>query len=189
MCELSTAQCDAAFPLTVTLKVTKEYSLKFPKSYFWNEIENGEFNIKDDSANEKQYDVEVTLKNISTEPIFIWLMTCSWMENFEINNNYIHWGQFACFKNIPVLVKFKPDENKIYKTTLSKSIKFENPCENCIYGPQVETTKLGLIIIDDFYNPKLNEFPGYELAMEDKSGWKIVWSNPVYLLNNTETSR
>lgn len=85
-------------------------------------------------------------------------------------------------------MKFKPNESRTYKTTLMKSVKFENPCDNCIYGRQVETTKLGLIIIDDVYKPKLKPFLGYNLAMEDKSVWKIVWSNSLSLLTKTEAS-
>jgi len=72
-----------------------------------------------------------------------------------------------------------PGESKTYQTTLSK---------NCIYGPQVEATKLGLIIIDDVYTPKLKGFMAYDLAMEDKSSWKIVWSNSLYLLNKAEAA-
>jgi hypothetical protein len=34
----------------------------------------------------------------------------------------------------------------------------------------------------------LGPFMGYDLAMADKSVRKIVWSNPLFLLNKTETS-
>jgi hypothetical protein len=168
--ETSIAQCDTTFPISVTIRFT------------------GEYNIRTDSAKEERYDIQVILKNNSTRPIFIWLMTCSWQDNFQINNNYISWSDIFCTRNFPELVQFKPGESKIYKTTLSKSIKFENPCENCIGGSQVETTKLGLIIIDDVYKPKLEPFMGYDLAMEDQSVWKIVWSNSLFLLDKTETS-
>lgn len=52
----------------------------------------------------------------------------------------------------------------------------------------MEATKLGLIIIDDVYTPKLKGFMAYDLAMEDKSSWKIVWSNSLYLLNKAEAA-
>jgi hypothetical protein len=71
---------------------------------------------------------------------------------------------------------------------LVKSIKFDFPCLNCIYGKQVETTKLGLVIIDDIYKPKLDGFFEYDLAMEDESRWKMVWSNPLYLLTEKEAN-
>ncbi len=65
--------------------------------------------------------------------------------------------------------------------TLVKSIKFDYPCQYCVYGQQVETTKLGLIVINDIFETKINGFD-YDLGMKDKSKWKIVWSNPLQLL-------
>jgi hypothetical protein len=184
----SIAQCDTTLPISVTIGIEKEYSLKFPRDHFFPENFKGEYYIRTDSAKEDRYDIEVILKNNSTRPIFIWLMTCSWQDNFQINNDYTFWSEIWCSKNIPELVQFSPGLSKTYRTTLSKSVKFENPCENCVYGPQVETTKLGLIIIDDVYKPKLTAFMGYDLAMRDKSVWKIVWSNSLFLLNKTELS-
>ncbi len=180
------AQNDTSFPLSVFIKIDKEYEVKYPKDYFNYQMSRGMYNIKTDSVKQKQYDIEVTLKNNSQQPIYIWLMSCSWEDNFKINNNYINFYTLGCDKNVPELVKINEGENKIYKITLAKSIKFENPCENCIYGPQVETTKLGLIIIDDIFKPKLNPFLDYNLAMEDESLWKIIWSNSLYLLSKDE---
>jgi hypothetical protein len=181
-CEKTFAQKETSFPLSVSIKIEKEYELKFPKEYFSYE----QINITSDSVKQKQYDIKITLKNNSTKPIFIWLMLCSWDHNFIINNNYMFFLGIPCNKNFPKLIEFKPGEAKIYTTTLQKTIKFENPCNNCIYGPQVETTKLGLIIIDDFFKPRLEYTIGYDLAIEDKSLWKMVWSNPLYLLSKNE---
>jgi len=183
-CKRKIEQKDTTFPLTVNINVVKEYQQKIPKEIFSDEISKGTFNIKTDSVNQKFYDIEIALKNISTQPISIWLMTCSWEDNFRINNNYINFRVDGCDHNFPVLVKISQGESKIYKATLAKSIKFENPCENCIYGPQVETTKLGFIVIDDLFKPKPNL--DYNLAMEDESQWKIIWSNPLYLLTQNE---
>jgi hypothetical protein len=46
----------------------------------------------------------------------------------------------------------------------------------------VESTKIGLIVVDEVYDSKLNMLD-YSLAMEDKSKWTIVWSNSVKLLD------
>jgi len=188
MSETSLAQGDTSVPIVVTIRIEKEYSVKLPRNLFRFETERGEYNIKTDSVIQKWYDIEVDLKNTSREPISIWLMNCSWEDNFTVNNNYVSIRGTNCDRNFPELEQFKPNESKIYKTTLAKSVKFENPCDNCIYGPQVETTKLGLIVIDDVYKPKLKPFLGYDLAMEDKSVWKIVWSNSLFLLNKAESS-
>jgi hypothetical protein len=180
------AQSDTTVPLSVTIKINKAYDLKFPKNRFRTEIKTGQYVVKTDSVRQKQFDIEVSLRNNAKRPIYIWLMSCSWLDNFEINNDYIFLDGIECDKNIPDLVKFEPGETKVYKTTLSKSIKFDYPCQYCFYGPQVETTKLGLIIIDDMYMPKLTAPEGYHIAMADKSFWKIVWSNPLYLLTKKE---
>jgi hypothetical protein len=111
--------------------------------------------------------------------MFIWLMSCSWEDNFLVNNNYIFIAGHDCTKNIPTIIEIKPRETKLYNTTLIKSIKFEYPCRNCIYGHQVESTKLGLIVISDITK---REYIDYTLTMEDKSKWKIIWSNPLSLL-------
>ncbi len=187
--EKSLAQCDTTFPLSVTLRIEKEYYLKFLKSHYSYELARGEYVIGTDSVKEEQYDIEVVLKNNSKKQIFIWLMTCSWEDNFQINNNYIRQHGISCDKNFPELVQFNPAESKIYKITLSKSIKFENPCKNCIYGPQIATTKLGLIVIDDVYKPKLKAFMGYTLAMEDKKCLENYLEQiSLFLWNKTETS-
>ena len=173
---------DSTFPLLVTIKVDKQSSVKIPTRDLPFSENHAEYLTKD-SVWQKQYEIEITIRNNTTVPIFIWLMSCSWMDNFEINNPYIFWGMWGCHKNIPELVKIVPNENKTYKTTLVKSIKFDYPAAGWNFGSEVETTKLGLILIDDIYNPKLKPFEGYFLAMQDKSCWKIVWSNPLYLLH------
>ncbi len=187
-CKSQIEQKDTTFPLTVNINIVKEYEQKLPKENFSDEISKGIYNIKTDSVNQKFYEIEIALKNISTQPILIWLMTCSWQDNFRINNNYINFKVDGCDHNFPELVNISQGESKIYKATLAKSIKFENPCENCIYGPQVKTTKLGLIIVDNIFKPQFNNYPGYDLAMEDESSWKIIWSNPLYLLTKEEAS-
>ncbi len=173
-------------PLTIILKIEKEYELILPKEHFSSQTSRGIYNITTDSVKQKRFDIEIILTNNSTKPVSFWSMTCSWERNFRINNNYIFFKAHGCDKNIPEIIKLSPGESKVYKTTLIKSIKFTNPCTNCIYGPQVETTKLGLILVDDLFNPKLDYFFGYNLAMEDESVWKMVWSNPLYLLTKEE---
>jgi hypothetical protein len=184
---MSLAQSDPISPISVTIKLEKEDSDVLSKEYFSNASDRFEFSITTDSVKQEQYDIEVSIKNNSTRPVFIWLMTCSRMENFEINNDYIFENWHSCTRDFPELVKFDPKESRVYNITLRKSIKFDYPCRNCIHGPEVASTKLGLILIDDIYKPGL-DFQKYLLAMEDKSLWKIVWSNPLFLLTKNEVS-
>ena len=170
-------QPDSTFPLTVTIKVDKESMVKILKQdlpFFDNQAN---FRFATDSVWQKQYDIEISIKNKDTVPIFIWLMTCSWMENFEINNYYIFGGMADCLKNFPELVKIAPNENKTYKTTLVKSIKFEHPEAGLNFGQQVQTTRLGLILIDDVYKPKL--IPHHVMTSPCRTKVAGKWSGAI----------
>jgi hypothetical protein len=160
----------------------KTYSKKgkFIKEF----IQKNNLVVKSDSVKEAFFDITLTIKNTSDTIIAISLMTCSWADNFIVNNNYMHLLGQECYSNFPDLVEFKSGESKVYKTTLVKSMKLNYKCKGCTGFPEVETTKLGLIIVDDVFRrkPPVNYF----LAMEDKSAWTMVWSNPLYLLTEEE---
>ena len=165
--------------LIVEIKVKKEYFVTHSKKFAEVIYRYENLDITKDSVAEKRFDIELTIKNASKSSMFIWLMPCSWEDNFFVNNNYIFIAGRDCDKNIPTIVEIKPDESKIYNTTLVKSIKFDYPCKNCIHGRQVEETKLGLILISDITK---RDYINYTLSMEDKSKWKIIWSNSLPLL-------
>lgn len=180
------AQCDS-IPISFKIKVDKEYVRTFSKHsvMFADAIRRKVYVVKSDSIKQKEFDITLTLTNTSDTIISISLMTCSWEDNFIINNDYISfWGQ-ECDSNFPTLVEFKPGETKVYTTKLIKSIKFDYPCDGCTGFPTTEATKLGLIIINDVYNRK-PERVNYFLGMADKSMWTIVWSNALYLLTESE---
>jgi hypothetical protein len=172
----SFAQNNPTSPVAITIKLNKEYYVTKKKDDFKRVIKEFGYVVKSDSVKQKYYDVTIEIKNTDVKPTSIWLMKCSWWRNFLVNNDYISIKEWGCDGNFPTLVKFNQGERKIYQATLVKSIKFDYPCEDCIYGRQVEATKLGLIIINE------SAEHGYFLAMEDKSKWKIVWSNSLKLL-------
>ena len=164
---------DTTYPIQIDIKVTKEYLVAHSKEYY-NTLYQNDVSITKDAVNEKRFDIDVAIKNISSDTIFIELMDCSWEDYFQINNDYIFFYGKPCNINAPILVKIKPGGSEIYKTTLVKSIKFDYG-----YVSPVKTTKLGLIILNDLFSP-YSLHPGW---LEDKSSWKkIVWSNPLYLL-------
>jgi hypothetical protein len=113
-------------------------------------------------------------------------MTCSWLDNFLVNNNYIDLQGQECDNNFPHTVEFKAGETKKYYTTISRSLNF-NYAEKGDW-PKVPATRLGLITIGNLYKAKIDYAGGYFLAMEDKSCWKIIWSNPLYLLSKKEAT-
>lgn len=137
------AQCDS-LPISINIKVDKEYIETFNKSdgYIQEIISSHNYVVKSDSVKERLFDISLTIKNTSDKPIKIWLMTCSWEDNFIVNNNYIYIQGHVCDSNFPSLVEFQPGESKKYTNTLHKSIKFDYPCGNCVYGSQVDN-KIG----------------------------------------------
>ncbi len=165
--------------LQVQIKVQKEFLVPHDKKYYKFIYREEGLNIPDDTVNEKRFDIGVSIKNTSSRSMFIWLMSTSWEDNFLINNNYIYFTGRNIDHNFPTLVEIKSGESKMYNATLVKSIKFDFPCKNCFYGKQVETTKLGLIVIADIYK---HEYADYDLLMDDRSKWNIVWSNALSLL-------
>lgn len=179
------AQSDS-IPISITIKVDSQYvrtyskKLKFVKEL----IRENNWVVKSNSVREEYYDICLTIKNTSDTIIAISLMTCSWSDNFIVNNNYMRLLGEECDSNFPSLVEFRPGESRSYRVTLIKSMKLNYKCDGCTGFPQVETTKLGLIIVDDIF--RRNASNNYFLAMEDKSAWKIVWSNSLYLLTEDE---
>ncbi|MCR6639683.1 MAG: hypothetical protein NVV82_12055 [Sporocytophaga sp.] len=172
---------DDRSPIAIDIKVEREYEVtKSKDNYIFNFLDNN-YLVEADSFKQKYFDISLTFKNTSDRQVEIWLMKCSFEDNLLVNNNYIFIKGHECDSNFPFPVKFKPGESKTYKLTLVKSIRFDYPCQYCVFGPQVEETKIGLIVIDDYYEPNYNIL-SYDLAMEDKSKWTIVWSNSLKLL-------
>jgi hypothetical protein len=179
------AQCDT-LPISVNIKVDSAYVKTYSKKgkFIKRLIREHNYVVKSDSIKDYFYNISLTIKNTSDTIIAITLMTCSWEDDFIINNKYMHFYNLGCDSNFPTSIEFKPGEEKVFKTTLTKSKDLYYKCEGCTGFPQVETTKLGLILINDIFRRK--PFENYFLAIEDKSKWKIVWSNPLYLLTQDE---
>jgi hypothetical protein len=170
---------NASDSLIVEIKVKNEHFVTHSKKIAERMYRYENLDITKDTVTEKRFDIELTIKNVTKSSKFIWLMSCFWENNFFVNNNYIFIEGHACDKNIPTIVEIKSNESKIYNTTLVKSIKFDYPCKNCIYDLQVEETKLGLILISDITK---EDYIDYTLNMEDRSKWRFIWSNSLFLL-------
>jgi hypothetical protein len=175
------SQTDSICPLTMSVKLEKTYQVKYQNT----KLLKKRYAYKGDSLSQTLYDIQISLNNISKKPVFFWLMSCSWWDNFLVNNNYISFEYLGCDSNFPDLIEIKPGETKTLSVTASKSLKFDYD-KNLGNWPQVPTTKLGLITIANLYEPTQGNVFGYSLSMEDKSSWKIIWSNPLYLLSGKE---
>lgn len=169
-------------PIKIKLNLEKEYTKSFGKNDYRirNQIEQDNLNVKTDSVVEHYYDIKIEIENVGEKELYIWMMSCSWQRNFEINNNYIYFYPSGCDSNFPILKEIKPKSKITFNGTVRKKIKFDYPNENSIYDKQVELTKVGLIVIDDVYKPNRGSFD-YFNNMGDKSKQKLIWSNGLNL--------
>jgi hypothetical protein len=119
----------------------------------------------------KFYDISLSIKNKSDKPVAFWLMTCSWDENFLINNDYIYFDSWGCDSNCPWIFHINPNDSLIRKATFYQIIETR--------FPYIKSTKFGLIYIDSI---KCRNSSDYDQIMGDKSKQdKIIWSNALYL--------
>ena len=132
----------------------------------------------------KHFAITVKLINNTDDTLYLYMMTCSWEHYFMVNNNYIFFKHRNCDNNLNVLHTLLPGETKTEHAQLMKSPKFDYSPDFVVHGKQVETTKIGLIILNDLFDPEKDcsiETP--RLRMGDRSLWKILWSNSLYLLD------
>ncbi len=159
--------------ITVHIASTREYYVPYNGKIDFEPISN--------SLIEKRFDISLSIINNSDQRISIWLMKCSWENNFIINNPYIFLIGTNCDSNYPIIKDIKSHDSIVFNGTLSRELKFDNSCKNCdeTEHTDVATTKIGLIEIDTFKCKTLEE---YLSTIEDKSKWdKIIWSNSLSL--------
>lgn len=166
-------------PLKLEIKLVNEYKKTFDSKVIKRMYPYDYFVTSGDSAIQKYYDIEIIISNDSPDTVYIWMMSCSWIDNFMINNDYMFLDSMDCDSNYLKSYGINPHDKKILTTTLRKDIKFDYP-GNAIYGSGVTTTRLGLLVINDIVQKKVDS-ENYDLGMNDKSKWNIVWSNPLFL--------
>jgi len=174
-------------PIKVKLHLEKEYTKSFSKNDPWvkDQIEQQSLNVDTDSVIVHYYDIKIEIENTGQRDLYVWLMTCSWHHNFQINNNYIYFYHWGCDSNFPGREKITPQSKITLNGTIRKNLKFDYPDENSIYGEQVELTKVGFVTIDDIYKPN-NVTLDYTPNIEDKSKHKVIWSNGIKLLSDKD---
>ena len=80
---------DSTLPVKIELKLIKSDTVYVSKkadamAYY---LKRKNITIKGDSVVMKSFDIEMTLSNTSQDSIFISLMTCSWWDEFLVNND------------------------------------------------------------------------------------------------------
>ncbi|OYU79361.1 MAG: hypothetical protein CFE23_14425 [Flavobacterium sp. BFFFF1] len=163
--------------IDVTISLDKSYvTLVAKKDLLYYIAKESCISVTKDSVNVRYFDIKVNIVNTTSKAIYVWMYTCSWYDNFQINNNYILFSKFTCDHNYLKKEEIKAGEKLEYSLTLMKSIKFDYP-GNCRFGEQIKTTKLGFIVFDDIFSSNGSS------SMDDKSLWKIIWSNQLNLLD------
>ena len=124
-----------------------------------------------DKLKHKCYDIQLSIINKSYKPIYYWMMTCSWEENFLINNDYMEFQGHDCDSNFPKIFRLNQNDSVVGKTSILRY--------DYTRGQLIDNTRLGFIYIDSI---KCKNHFDYRGIIDDKSQWdKIIWSNPLYL--------
>jgi len=125
-----------------------------------------------DTLKHEGYDIQLSIVNKSDKPIYFWLMTCSWEDNFIINNDYMEYVGGACTRNFPKIMHIKQNDSIVAKTSIVR-------WQYHTFGQLLNNTRFGFIYID---TNKCKNDDGYMEIMWDKSKQdNIIWSNPLYL--------
>lgn len=166
--------------IKVVLNLEREYTKKISihNGSIEYQIEKGNLVVETDSVDVHFFDVTIDIVNTSDKTIQIWMMTCSWNDFLIVNNKYIRRYYQGCDLNSPFLYDIGPNSKLSYNGTYVKQIKFDYPDNVSIYGRQVELTKIGLILIDDIFEPKVSWFE-YGEAKDDLSTHRVIWSNGI----------
>jgi hypothetical protein len=123
-----------------------------------------------DSIKMKTYDIKLSIINRSNYPIAFWIMSCSWEDDFIINNDYVYFKGRNCNANFPWIRHLNPNDSLILTPTVWESYTEYQP---------VKTTKFGLIYID---SAKYKHGQDFNEIIMDKSKYDhIIWSDPLYL--------
>jgi len=119
----------------------------------------------------KTFDIKLSITNKSVKPVSFWMMTCSWEDNFIINNDYLNFIGKGCDRNFPTTRHLNPNDSLIFIANVRKS--------NSSRYQSVEASKFGFVFIDSIRCAKIDD---YNNIIGDKSNQdKIIWSNPLYL--------
>ena len=118
-------------------------------------------NVKDYNS----YFLRISLTNNMDSVVSFWMMNCSWIDNWVIDNSNLKFCFNGCDKNVPVKMTLKPKTSMVFYGVI-------HPIDTTI---KVEKFKLGFVTLEknDFSNYHLRNDTGF---MKNK---KTYWSNDV----------
>ena len=119
------------------------------------------------------FPIEILAKNNSDTVIRFWEMTCSWQDNWLLNDSIITIFRSSCDGNFPAKIKIEPGKVYSHKCFLYS----EHPVIEIIN----RNLKVGFILVQeqDHSNPKMDYF---ELISKRRSSKQnLIWSNSFKL--------
>lgn len=129
--------------------------------------------VFNDNVKHKTFDINLSITNKTGKPVSFWMMTCSWQENFILNNDYVHFISHGCDTNSPRPYHLSTNDNYSYKTSVVKL--------DFTHYQRIKTTRFGLIYIDTIKCKDPNDFR--DIIGDKSKQANIIWSNPLYLNN------
>lgn len=136
----------------------------------------------------KVYEAELDITNVGSKTAYLIMMTCSWEENLLFSNDFVRITGRACDSNFPTIIGLTPGETKVYNTTLALRRKCNYTYIRLLYGKQIETTKLGIIVTNNIYDWRKDpyfekqKYVWYHDYVRDERNWRnVIWSNPINL--------
>jgi hypothetical protein len=128
--------------------------------------------IKDpNTLKDTSYHIKLSILNKSDIPVSFWMMSCSWEEDFLINNDYFEFIDRPCDNNVPIIKHVRTNDSIILQTTIVRinGTRYQN----------VLSTKFGFIYIDSL---DCKDRSSFMTIIGDKSKHvKIFWSNELTL--------
>lgn len=121
----------------------------------------------------KAIDLNLSIINKTDKAVSLWMMSCSWSDNFLFSNEMLSFSGQICDANYPVIKKIQPKDSIVFKGTALK--------QSAARFQSIDSISLGFIFIDSVYCKDMDEF--LSILGDKRKEEKIIWSQPI--LSNT----
>jgi hypothetical protein len=153
-------------PVQVAIGLDTTYSYPYKGLWFHKPVA-----LEDMFSNEKAYKIKVTLKNSGERTIYLHMMTCSKIDQLQIDNELIEFLFWGCDGNFLTQYELKKGEAEtFYVELIRRSDYYTNT--GLAFKPFHGRTRIGFVLINDIYDDRF---------LWDDKRRGIVWSNILNL--------
>lgn len=153
-------------PVSVNVTILRTYDTIFHNGYRY----------RDTGVTIHYADINISIKNIMNKPISYWRMNCSYDESLLVNTHYFKIDGWGCDRNFPVKINLASGASENLEASLHHIYQKPLPAPWNFHLDFEDSFKIGFIYIDSTVCS--NDFFDFIRCIDDKSTWKIVWSNP-----------